>query len=217
MAEACLCVPDSLRRFRVEHFVTPPLAVSIGDLRHTRRGDQATPTVTRYLHPVCPSPETRSGGGGSMYRSSIFLVAVCSMVVLLLSGCAPISSVTLGTGNGNDPRSGSASTGHRNGGPPPHAPAHGYRHKHRHQEQDLEFVFDSELGIYVVVGIPDRYYWNGYYLRIDGDQWFASVNLDSGWLPRSDDSLPSGAGKKKHRKARHGKSKKSSPAAKGGW
>jgi hypothetical protein len=78
-------------------------------------------------------------------------------------------------------------------------------------------VFASDLGVYIVVGVPNHYYWNGYYLRIDGDQWYASVNLDSGWKLRSDDSLPPGMKKhKKHPKAKRGKSQKSSPA-KGHW
>jgi hypothetical protein len=65
--------------------------------------------------------------------------------------------------------------------------------------------------------MPNRYYWNGFYLRIDGDQWYASTNLDGGWEQRSGDSLPPGIRKhKEHKKAKSGKSKKSSPA-KGHW
>jgi len=78
-------------------------------------------------------------------------------------------------------------------------------------------VFDSDLGVYVVIGIPNRYYWNGYYLRIDGDQWYASVDLDDHWEKRSDDSLP--AGMKHHKKNKHGKHGKSGKhhPAKGHW
>ncbi len=148
-----------------------------------------------------------------MHHSRMFLIAVCTILVLLVSACAPFSSVTIGRGD----RPSVHSDRGRHNGPPPHAPAHGYRHKHRHQGENLELVFDSDRGVYIVVGVPDRYYWNGSYLRIDGDQWYASMNLDRGWEPRSDDSLPRGIRKhKKQRKAKSKKSKKSSPA-KGHW
>ena len=47
-------------------------------------------------------------------------------------------------------------------GPPPHAPAHGYRHKHQH---GVEVRYDSSLGAYVVVEIPDMYLNDGLYIR----------------------------------------------------
>jgi hypothetical protein len=150
-----------------------------------------------------------------MHHSRGLLAAVCAIFALLAGACAPGSSVTIG----NDPRHSAHAGKSSHGGPPPHAPAHGHRHKHRHHGQDLELMFDSSLGVYVVVGLPNRYYWNGHYLRIDGDQWYASVNLagDSGWKPRSDDSLPPGMQKhKKHSKTKRGKSHKSHPA-KGHW
>ena len=148
-----------------------------------------------------------------MYHSRRFLTVACTMLTLFVVACAPLSSVTIGRGD----RPSFHSDTNRHHGPPPHAPAHGYRHKHQHQGQDLEFVFDSDLGVYIVVGVPDRYYWNGYYLRIDGDQWYASLNLNSEWKPRSDDSLPTGMKKqKKHLKAKRGKFGKFGPA-KGHW
>lgn len=144
-----------------------------------------------------------------MNHSRRLLTVACTTLTLFVGACAPFSSVTIGRGD----RPSVHSDTDRHDGPPPHAPAHGYRHKHRHQGQDLELVFDSDLGVYIVVGVPDRYYWNGYYLRIDADQWYASVNLDSEWEPRSDDSLPPGMKRhKKHPKAKRGKSWKSPPA-----
>ena len=148
-----------------------------------------------------------------MLQSRRLLTVACTTLSFFAGACAPISSVTIGGGDRPSVHSG----GNRHPGPPPHAPANGYHHKHRHQGQDLEFVFDSGLGVYLVVGVPDRYYWNGYYLRIDGDQWYASVNLDRDWKARTDDSLPSGLRKhKKHPKAKRGKSGKPGPA-KGRW
>ncbi len=148
-----------------------------------------------------------------MDYSSRLLVTLCATLALFVSACAPLSSVTIGRAGHPSVHAGKE----RHHGPPPHAPAHGYRHKHQHHGQDLEFVFDSSMGVYIVVGMPNRFYWNGYYLRIDGDQWYASVKLDSDWEPRGDDSLPPGMKKhKNHPKAKHGKSKKSRPA-KGHW
>ena len=147
-----------------------------------------------------------------MHQSRRILV-VASTTLILLLGCGPLSSVTIGKSERHSVR---AEKSH-GGGPPPHAPAHGYRHKRQHQGRDLELVFDSDLGVYVVVGVPNHFYWKGYYLRIDGDQWYASVNLDSGWEPRSEPSLPPGMrNHKKHPKAKRGNSKKSGPA-KGRW
>jgi hypothetical protein len=67
-----------------------------------------------------------------------------------------------------------------------------------------------------VVGIPDRYYWDGYYLRFDGDQWYGSVDLDHGWEPRSSDSLPSNTKKKRKRNAK-AKGRKNPGPAHGRW
>ena len=148
-----------------------------------------------------------------MVQSLMLLTAACATLTLFVGACAPLSSVTIGAGGRPSVHTGT----NRHHGPPPHAPAHGYRHKQQQQGQDLELVFDSGLGVYIVVDVPDRYYWNGYYLRIDGDQWYASVNLDRDWEPRADDSLPPGLKKhKKHPKAKRGKSGKSHPA-KGRW
>jgi len=47
-------------------------------------------------------------------------------------------------------------------GPPPHAPAHGYRYKHQH---GVEMRYDSGLGVYVVIEIPDMYFNDGLYIR----------------------------------------------------
>ena len=148
-----------------------------------------------------------------MHYSRTFLTAACATLALSVCACAPLSSITVGMGG---PGSVHAEKHHHHG-PPPHTPAHGYRHKQQHQGQDLELVFDSEVGAYVVVGVPNRFYWDGFYLRIDGDQWYASVNLDSGWEPRSDDSLPPGLKKHKkhHSKGHHGKSKNHHPAEHG--
>lgn len=90
------------------------------------------------------------------------------------------------------------------GGPPPHAPAHGYRRKHQHAHQDVELVFDSGLGVYVVVGFPGVYFHADYYFRYVDASWQISLRPDSGWAVASQDRVPPGLQKKQQ----HGKSKK---------
>jgi hypothetical protein len=92
------------------------------------------------------------------------------------------------------------------GGPPPHAPAHGYRHKHRQRGVDL--VFDSGLGVYVVVGYPFYFHKDRFYRHHDG-VWQISVRIDGGWRGVADHEVPQtlywGKKGKKRKKAKKGK------------
>jgi hypothetical protein len=74
-------------------------------------------------------------------------------------------------------------------GPPAHAPAHGYRNK---QVCGVEVVFDAGRGVYVVVGLPDHYYYDGYFYRLRAGAWEMSLKPDTGWASASIGSLPSG-------------------------
>lgn len=74
-------------------------------------------------------------------------------------------------------------------GPPAHAPAHGYRRKHVH---GMELVFDSSLGLYVVVGLSDHYYHDGYFFRLHSGIWERCPKPDGHWKVVSDNSLPIG-------------------------
>ena len=74
-------------------------------------------------------------------------------------------------------------------GPPAHAPAHGYRRK---QVSGVELVFDSGRGVYVVVGLADHYYYDGYFYRLRAGAWEMSLKPDKGWASVSIGSLPSG-------------------------
>ena len=74
-------------------------------------------------------------------------------------------------------------------GPPAHAPAHGYRRKHVH---GMELVFDSDLGVYVVVGLSDHYYHDGYFFRLRAGIWERCPKPDGHWKVASDKSLPIG-------------------------
>ncbi|MDX1573745.1 MAG: hypothetical protein R3341_06925 [Methylophaga sp.] len=75
--------------------------------------------------------------------------------------------------------------GYSRGGPPPHAPAHGYRHKHSNDD----LVFDSGLGVYVVLGRPDYYFWDNRYFRYRDGYWQHAVDLDGRWY-RDDGYVP---------------------------
>lgn len=74
-------------------------------------------------------------------------------------------------------------------GPPPHAPAHGYRHKHQH---GVELVYNAELGVYVVIGFPNHYFYEGHYFRRDGEAWEISMHIKGPWIIAAHDVLPSG-------------------------
>ena len=142
--------------------------------------------------------------------AGIRLIVCWGLAAITLSGCSAISSVTVG-------RNGVGIHGHP--GPPPHAPAHGHGKHARSHDAKYELVFDSDLGVYVVIDLPDHYYWNGTYLRIEDGHWYASAEIDRGWEPRSDDSLPPGLRMKSPGK---GKKTKAYPAkrrgpAKGRW
>ena len=135
--------------------------------------------------------------------------------LLAALACAPLlacphHSVTIAGGHpGHDPGPPVVREGHGHG-PPPHAPAHGYRRKHEQAYHahtgSVELVFDSGLGVYVVVGMSDYFFWNGSYLRISDGRWWMSTYLDGDWRPRDAQSLPGGL-RAKYAKADKGKSK----------
>ncbi len=85
-------------------------------------------------------------------------------------------------------------------GPPPHAPAHGYRHKH--QEHGVELVYDSGLGVYVVVELPNHFYFKGHYYRHGETQWEIGVHVDGPWEVVAEKSLPKGLRGKKRGKGK---------------
>ena len=94
-------------------------------------------------------------------------------------------------------------------GPPPHAPAHGYRQKH--QTHDVDLVFDSGLGVYVVIDLPDHFFIDGRFYRLSGGVWHMSSKLDDGWITISGGALPKGLHKGKHAKKHKHAHKKRGP------
>lgn len=85
-------------------------------------------------------------------------------------------------------------------GPPPHAPAHGYRHKHR--EHGVELVYDSGLGVYVVVELSNHFYFKGHYYRHGETQWEIGVHVNGPWEVVAEESLPKGLRSKKKGKGK---------------
>ena len=60
----------------------------------------------------------------------------------------------------------------------PSAPAHGSRHPDRGSP---DMIYDSRLGLYVVLGYPDHFHdGKRYYRRLDG-RWQRSTQLQEGW------------------------------------
>lgn len=100
----------------------------------------------------------------------------------------------------------------RGHGPPPHAPAHGYRHKHRVSGVDL--VFDSGLGVYVVVGVPYHYYYRDRFYRFRDGRWYFATRYGGPWHVAEGRSVPPGL-RKKARGWKGGKGRKNGGRGRG--
>jgi len=112
------------------------------------------------------------------------IAIVCILSPLMLTACQGLREI----GVKIDPpyKWDAGAEQHRNG-PPPHAPAHGYRHKN---PDGVELRFDSDLGVYVVVDMPNVYYYDGVYLRLSGDRWQATPDLKRSWYYEQDSRVP---------------------------
>lgn len=99
------------------------------------------------------------------------IMAVMISAVLVVSGCV-VYPAHNGAGYG----------------PPPHAPAHGYRHKY----QGHDVIYDSNLGVYAVVGWQNYYFYDNNYYKRDNDRWYYSRDLDRDWREYKEDKLPPG-------------------------
>jgi len=120
---------------------------------------------------------------------SLLLTMTCGLALVMLASCDSVSVHRIpvpGRGPG---------IGH---GPPAHAKAHGYRRKQVH---GYEMLYDSSRGVYVVVGLSDCYYHDGYFYRLHGDVWQISVRARD-WSPAGARSLPPGLRAKAKTKAR---------------
>jgi len=95
-------------------------------------------------------------------------------------------------------------------GPPPHAPANGYRQKY----QDVDLVYDSGLGVYVVVDLADHYYFKEHYYRHREGRWEIGVHVKGPWKVVAEKSLPKGLRSKEKGKGK-GKGKPKEHPGKG--
>lgn len=95
-----------------------------------------------------------------------------ALPIALLVGCVGSTAVRYDS----YPRYEHADVYYRSG-PPPHAPAHGYRH-HYHNH---DMIYDSGIRAYIIVGLPDYYYDNGFYFRYSDLGWQISGRLDGRW------------------------------------
>ena len=99
----------------------------------------------------------------------------------------------------------------RQPGPPPHAPAHGYRRKH--PQDDVDLVFDSGLGVYVVVDTPDCWWSDGGYYRWRDGVWSTGVHISGPWAVIKVDAVPSGLRGYKGKKNGKGRGNGNAPAS----
>jgi hypothetical protein len=72
-------------------------------------------------------------------------------------------------------------------GPRAHAPAHGYRRQHI---DGYDMIYDTDYGVWVLVGLPDCYYHNDRYYRLHGDLWQISIRADGEWRQISHRMVP---------------------------
>ncbi len=86
----------------------------------------------------------------------------------------------------------------RQPGPPAHAPAHG--HRRNHHQSNAELRFDSDLGVYIVLGQSDIYFHDGWFIRIRSGIWEVSATLDGSWEPKAAEWVPPGLRSKHHAK-----------------
>jgi hypothetical protein len=84
--------------------------------------------------------------------------------------------------------------GYHDEGPPPHAPAHGYRRTH----QGHDLMYDSDLGVYVVVGLSNVWFLDGSYFRLADERWELSVGANGPWRVAAISAVPARLVEKRH-------------------
>eukprot|EP01156_Anaeramoeba_ignava_P014906 Anaeramoba_ignava/a610878_11.p2 GENE.a610878_11~~a610878_11.p2 ORF type:complete len:139 (-),score=4.37 a610878_11:988-1404(-) len=130
----------------------------------------------------------------------IYSVAIFIITVFLIAGC---NTTGIGVHAGGPVEK---NRSYQKQGPPPHAPAHGYRHKHQDGRQ---LVFDTSIGAYVVIGLPDTYFNSNLYLRLSDDgRWMVSLQAEDGWRPAKKGEVPQKLMNSKNKKKRSKKNKK---------
>lgn len=115
-----------------------------------------------------------------MRTKNYFVVALLASTVIAISACTAIIS---------HHRTARPVAGERHSGPPPNAPAHGYRHQ---QSDGIQLVFESSIGVYIVSGYTEHYYYHGRYYRWNNDSWQVSSKVSRGWARASEKTIPPG-------------------------
>ena len=109
-------------------------------------------------------------------KNSLLLIPLLSCLILTSLSCSRMSVHW--------------SPGKKKGfGPPRHAKAHGYRRK---LPTNVEVVFDTDCGVYVVVGMEKHFWLDGRYYRFYNGRWELSMTIDGGWRPIDVKILPPG-------------------------
>ena len=144
-----------------------------------------------------------------LYQPSLSIVMAC-IAVFLVSGC--YHHRTAGPAGHVPPKSKTYQTSHHSSGPPAHAPAHGYRYKHR---DGRDMRYDAGLSAYIVLNVPETYFFNNLYLRLGSDGlWMVSASIGNYWRPARQNEVPQKLreyrthrpeGKKKKEKSKHNK------------
>jgi hypothetical protein len=109
-----------------------------------------------------------------------FVVALLASVVIAISACSMMIRPN---------RTESPAGGEERGGPPPNAPARGYQHE---QSGGIQLVFDSNIGVYVVSGYTEHYYYHNRYYRWNNGSWQTSTKINRGWGSAPERTIPPG-------------------------
>ena len=78
--------------------------------------------------------------------------------------------------------------------PPPRAPAPGYHQEYR--GHDLRY--DANLGVYVILDMPNHYFYHDNYYRYHRGRWYYSHDLKEHWRTYDERRLPPGLARKYH-------------------
>jgi len=76
--------------------------------------------------------------------------------------------------------------------PPPYAPAPGYHQMYRGHD----IRYDANLGVYIVMDLPNHYYFDDNFYRYHSGRWYYSHDLEKHWRHYDGHKLPPGLAKK---------------------
>ncbi len=134
-------------------------------------------------------------------KRTLIFGTICGLALILLTSCETAS--VHGRRGGWIGNGAMADGGRIESGPPAYAKAQGLRRK---QVCGYDLLYDTNWGVYIVVGIAECYYHNGHFYRLRGNDWQRSPRADSGWDSVSVTLLPPGlqgrAGSRARNKAR---------------